>query len=89
MSDRVEALDPREIADAQCNKEAWLRKVEFLERCSNEVLEHEYFVMMREELCGHFKNNAKVERRLIGAVLLARGVSSIPNLFGDIRITTL
>jgi hypothetical protein len=30
-----------------------------------------------------------VERRLIGAVLLARGVSSIPNLFGDIRITTL
>lgn len=51
----------------------------------NEHLIQEYSSMQRAQY-GAFKHNARIAQNIIAELLLLRGVTHIPNIFGDILI---
>lgn len=53
---------------------------------TNEHLIDEYFDMMKAAMGGMFKNNAARAQNDVAEMLLARGVTHAPNIFGPIEI---
>ena len=62
----------------------WCRVI----RANDEVaaLSREYLEMSRASFDRLFGHNAKARRKQIGAALLARGITQIPNIFGPINV---
>lgn len=82
----MESIDtPDKLLQFYRGQSGWTEHIRVWESMTNKKLleEHRGYQLWSH---GVLKGNATVSRRLVAAILLLRGITHIPNIFGDIPI---